>query len=233
MLEWEDGGTFREVLAHPKLIPYYHLLLGEGYRMDHLPLLISQVDGSEGFCLHGGPIKGDHEPNFFLQYDVKGGVIRNSLLAVAVQLTDVAAGDGGFAVLRGSHKANFRTPESIVHGQEYQDRLFQPQTEAGDVVLFSEATVHGTLPWTSVKERRALLYRFAPANMAYGKSYMVGGSWPEGMVDKMDDPQRAVLEGPYNSRLDRPHLRIKKNEEVSTPAHHPPSPVHHPRYGRR
>ena len=53
MLEWNDGELFRSVLAHPKLVPYFHLLLGTGYRMDHLPLLISQSKGAEGFSLHG------------------------------------------------------------------------------------------------------------------------------------------------------------------------------------
>jgi hypothetical protein len=29
-------------------VPYYHALVGEGYRMDHLPLLIQQAPGSDG-----------------------------------------------------------------------------------------------------------------------------------------------------------------------------------------
>ena len=73
------------------------------------------------------------------------------------ELTDVKAGDGGFCVIRGSHKINYPVPQEIVHGEAYTDRLYQPETEAGDVVLFSEATVHGTLPWTSHEERRAVL----------------------------------------------------------------------------
>jgi hypothetical protein len=40
--------------------------------------------------------------------------VRTSLLAASIQLTDVGPGDGGFCVLRGSHKANFRVVSSFV-----------------------------------------------------------------------------------------------------------------------
>ena len=49
---------FRQVLAHPTLVPYLNALCGEGYRMDHQPMVIAQHSGSEGFKLHGGPISG-------------------------------------------------------------------------------------------------------------------------------------------------------------------------------
>ena len=56
MLGWPDPQCtpFRELLAHPKLVPMLHKLVGQGYRLDHLPLLIAQNKGSEGFHLHGG-----------------------------------------------------------------------------------------------------------------------------------------------------------------------------------
>ena len=124
---------------------------------------------------------------------------------MAVQLTDVNVGDGGFCVLKGSHKSNFKVPQSIVHGSEaFRTHLYQPVTEAGDVVLFSEATTHGTLPWTSSSQRRAVLFRFCPSNIAYSRSY--SPSWSDALVDGTSDAQRAVLEHPYNNRLDRPFL---------------------------
>jgi hypothetical protein len=39
--------------------------------------------------------------------------MRCNLLAFAVHLTDVAPGDGGFCIIRGSHKSNFKCPPSI------------------------------------------------------------------------------------------------------------------------
>ena len=70
-----------------------------------------------------------------------------------------------------------------------------PCPAAGDVLLFSEATTHGTLPWASDTERRTALFRFAPANSAYGRSYL------EGMADMVDltPEEKAVLQPPFNA----------------------------------
>ena len=58
VLEWgsEDSKVFKSILAHERLLPFYHGLLGKGYRMDHLPFVIRQDMGGEGFQLHGGTI---------------------------------------------------------------------------------------------------------------------------------------------------------------------------------
>ena len=40
MLGWEDGDSFRNLLAHPKIVPYLEALLGEGYRLDHWYILM-------------------------------------------------------------------------------------------------------------------------------------------------------------------------------------------------
>ena len=54
-LEWgEESKVFKSILAHPRLVPMFHGILGKGYRMDHLPLILAQEKGSEGFSLHGG-----------------------------------------------------------------------------------------------------------------------------------------------------------------------------------
>lgn len=92
MLFWEQPycNLFRNVLTHPKLVPYYTALCGEGYRMDHQPLLIAQQRDSEGFSLHGGPVSGDDGVpcgrfNPELQYRCFGGEMWTSLLAVSVR----------------------------------------------------------------------------------------------------------------------------------------------------
>lgn len=41
--------------------------------------------------------------------------------------------------------------------------------QPGDVLFFTEAATHGTLPWSASHTRRACLYRFAPATSAYGE----------------------------------------------------------------
>jgi len=215
MLAWPrpHSNVFRSLLAHPRLVPTLTALCGPGYRMDHLPLGLLQNRGSEGFALHGGPLNSEGEFNPTLQYRCVGGTLFNSLLAMSVQLSDHNAGDGGFCVVRGSHKANFPMPRSFIDGggEIGSAHLHQVVARAGDVIFFSEATVHGALPWTAEHQRRVVLYRFAPATVSYSRAY--SPAWSEETTEGLTPAQRAVLEPPYAGRLDRPVLAKGGDEQ--------------------
>ena len=204
-LGWPKGERekFREVLSHPRLAPYLHELLGPGYRLDHNPLLIQQAPGAEGFEMHGGAMTDDGKRNWPLGYAVHDGEMRCELLAVTVALTPVKEGEGGFVVVRGSHKSAFPAPKSVKGYETAQEHGYSPVLNAGDVVLFSEATTHGTLAWRGEEERRTLIYRFAPATSAYGRGYAENGGWPESWTEGMTPAQLATLQPPYHPRLDR------------------------------
>ncbi|CAJ1418939.1 unnamed protein product [Effrenium voratum] len=214
MLGWPKPHClpFRKLLSHPNLVPYLLELCGAGFRMDHLPLVITSKKGSEGFHLHGGPLTEDGQFNPTLQYRCVNGQFYNSLMGMSVQLVDHRKGDGGFCVIRGSHKLNFPVPNHFLHGSgpEAEAHFYQPETRAGDVIFFSEATVHGAMAWTAEHERRIALYRFAPATVAYGRSYTP--QWPQEMLDDLTPTQRAVLEPPYAGRLDRPIVQPGSEE---------------------
>ena len=178
-------------------------MIGKGYRLDHLPFCILQNRGSEGFDLHGGRITADgselgkFEPD--LAYSCINGNIYNPLIAASVQLCDHDAGDGGFLVLPGSHKANFPPPSDIMKGKfSDMDLVQQPVTKAGDVVIFSESTIHGAAAWTpkTDKQRRIALYRFSPATKAFGRAYSSSGIsntyWPNSLTEGMTPQELAV-----------------------------------------
>mmetsp|Transcript_20568 Transcript_20568/g.42347 ORF Transcript_20568/g.42347 Transcript_20568/m.42347 type:complete len:411 (+) Transcript_20568:183-1415(+) len=210
-LEWgeKDSRVFKSILAHPRLVPIFHGILGKGYRMDHLPMILAQNAGSEGFQLHGGTVdctSGEYNPH--LAYHCHHGMIRSALLGCNVILRDHNPGDGGFCIVPGSHKSNFKMPKGMVDGEKYEEFVVQPASKAGDVILFSEGTVHGAKEWTSSVQRRTALFRFAPATHVYGRSYFghEGGGWPTAMYDDLTPAQRAVLEPPYANRLDRPNI---------------------------
>jgi len=215
ILEWPQPhcNPFRSWLDHPRLVPYIVELCGEGYRMDHLPFVILQSKGSEGFHLHGGPLTTKGKLNPTLQYRCEDGVFYNTLLGMSVQLCDHNPGDGGFCAVRGSHKMMFASPDAFTHGEMGQEYLHQPVTQAGDVVFFSEATLHGAMAWKADRERRIALYRFAPSTVSYGRAYFP--QWPAAMLEGMSDRQKAVLEPPYANRLDRPVVRQGKEEVVT------------------
>ncbi|KAH8052631.1 phytanoyl-CoA dioxygenase [Aureococcus anophagefferens] len=91
-----------------------------------------------------------------------------------------------------AHKANFSIPPALADlaDDELAEHVVQPAIMAGDVLLFSEATLHGTLPWTLDHQRRTVIYRFAPAGSAYGRGY--APEWPAAMLAGMSEAQRAA-----------------------------------------
>ena len=223
IFEWGeiDSKVFKSVLAHPRLVPLFHGFLGKGYRLDHIPFVLMNNKGGEGFQLHGGTVdctSGEYNHN--LAYNCHNGNIRSTLLGCNVMLVDHNPGDGGFCVVPGSHKSNFKMPPGMVDGLAHNEYIIQPSTKAGDVVLFSEGTVHGAMGWTSNTQRRCALYRFAPATMAYGRSYFQDDetestSWPSKFYDDLDDAQKSVLEPPYANRLDRPNIKEDGSVELT------------------
>ena len=67
----------------------------------------------------------------------------------------------------------------------------QPAVEAGDALIFTEALVHGTAPWTAGHERRALLYKFSPGHSTWSNNY-----YTEDEFDGLTDQQKRVLAPP-------------------------------------
>lgn len=226
-LAWDDAGgaALRSVLAHPRLILALNDLVGLGYRLDHAPLLIQQRTGAEGFVLHGGATADDGSHNVELAYDFRNGTMRNALLGVSVALNDVDEGDGGFCIVRGSHKANLPCPADIKTCAD-MEHVYNPPLRAGDVLLFTEAATHGTLPWTAERTRRAALFRFAPATLAYGRAYHP--DWPENVTALLSPEQAAVCLPPFHPRLDRPALAVGADGtsvEIVTPQPRAPEKV--------
>ena len=198
--------------------------MGKGYRLDHLPFVLMNNEGGEGFQLHGGTVDcGSGEYNNNLAYTCHNGSIRSNLLGCNVMLTDHDPGDRGFCVVPGSHKSNFKMPPGMIDGLAHSEYIVQLATKAGDVVLFSKGTVHGAMAWTSATQRRCALCRFAPATMSYGRSYFRGDAgegsdgtaWPPAFYEGLDDVGRAVLEPPYANRLDRPNIREDGSVEIT------------------
>ena len=192
---------FRAMIAPPQIVPDLHVILGLGYRMDHNAGLITMREGAEGHILHGSSGPG-FDPHQY--YIFRNGQMHNGLTVVAWQFADVNEGDGGLCLIPGSHKGNYPCPQSIREHEAFQEFIKTITCKAGDVVIFTEATTHGTLPWKGKHQRRSLLFRFSPGNLAYAKGYYP--EWPEKMLEDLTSEQRAVLEPPYHKRLDRPML---------------------------
>jgi hypothetical protein len=194
MLTWEHPwcDPFRDLLVHPKAIPYLDTLHGRGWRMDHAPFALFSHEGAEGLILHGP----GHNYFGLAAYHFKNNQIRTGMVVFQYQLADVNEGDGGFCCVPGSHKSNFPLPDGMRLGLEDREIVYNVPCKKGDLLIFDEATTHGTLPWKADHERRSLLYRYSPHYLHYAGGYHQT-TFPE-WVNELTPAQRAVLEPPYH-----------------------------------
>ena len=199
MLTWPTPWCqpFRNLLAHPNIVPYLAELLREDCRLDHLYGIIMEK-GAEGHVMHGGGTA-DDLTHF---YQFHNGRMRCGLTVVAWVLTDCNPGEGGFACIPGSHKSNYRTPRDIALLDRDMGVVQQVAAKAGAAIIFTEALAHGTLPWTANHQRRSILYKYAPGTLTYSARYLPPEV--EKVLDEFTPTQRALLEPPY--RTNRPRV---------------------------
>lgn len=204
MLTWEQPycQPFRDLLAHPKLVKYLNTMMGRGWRLDHQPFMITgtaETKISKGMAEDapgGGGGHGFSGPFFNGEcyYRCANGVMRTGMLVCQYQLTDVNEGDGGLGLIPGSHKMNFAMPATISASwrNSITPPVHNPPANAGDLIIFLEATQHGTLPWFGKGERRSLFYRYSPKYLNYVAPYYetMQPAW----VTQLGDSQQAVLE---------------------------------------
>jgi len=201
MLGWPKPWRepFRKLLVHPVVVFRLNEFSGKRFRLDHGPLVIGATEGTEGHWLHGSGEP--FSPSTW--YHQQNGSIHCRGITVAWQLKDVNEGDGGFAIVPGSHKVCEATPEGVRSFEDDLGLVFQPVMKAGDVLFFSETATHGTLPWKGKGERRSVLYKYASRAAArlverHFTPQDRYGDW----VNEMTPEQQAVLYGPgHHSEL--------------------------------
>ena len=119
-------------------------------------------------------------------------MIRNGLTVATYALTDAREGDGGFVCIPGSHKTNFmhEVPDAVRRHEEIPHYVRNPPLARGDVLIFTEALIHGTRGWQGEGERRALLYKYSPPHSSWMKK-------PYDLADYPDaTPQQRRLMAP-------------------------------------
>jgi ectoine hydroxylase-related dioxygenase (phytanoyl-CoA dioxygenase family) len=183
LLDW--GEPFRRLMSHPTILSALRELIGEKMRLDHEYAIFMKQGGGEN-QLHGGGTP--YDPAQYYHY--RNERMYNGLIVVSYALTDANAGDGGFCGIPGSHKSNIPAPHAFRTLEKQGLWLVQPPMKAGDVLIFTEALTHGTMPWTATHERRALLYKFSPGHQSWSSRYRPAD-------EVMDEPQRLLMEPPY------------------------------------
>ena len=174
--------VFRDLMDHPAVLEPLLEMCGPLLRLDHAYGIV-MAPGSAGLGLHGGATPYDPSQH----YRVEGGRMFNGLVAVQWALVAHLPGDGGFGCIPGSHKAAFRLPPD-----PDPSLVVEVPLAAGDVVFFTEALAHCTIPWRSPAERLALLYKYAPGHLAWGPDYE---DW-RALARSATERQRRLLQPP-------------------------------------
>ena len=172
---------FRDLIDHPAVLEIVREVCGSNVRLDHTYGIV-MARGTSGLGLHGGAVPFDPSQYYLLDR----GRIRTGLVAAQWALVDHPPAAGGFVCIPGSHKSGFSLPGSFD-----RDLAVQVPMAAGDVVVFSEALIHGTLPWDGREERRTLVYKYSPGNSAWSNVH-----WPDELLAMCTDRQRLLLQPP-------------------------------------
>ena len=215
-LHW--GKIWRDILDLPNLSPILEDLVGNPmlrearrvrdmadlptYRLDHINVHTHVEKGYEGRPLHGGlPVAGS-----FKYHD---GIFYNGLSVVSFELFDTHPNDGGFACIPGTHKANVALPEGWADMSErVHDCVARIAAKPGDAIIFTEALIHGSLPWNVDAPRRTVFYKFSPITVSWAADFFNPDDYRQ--YDDMDDRKLAVLEPPnarYPERSTEPEPR--------------------------
>jgi hypothetical protein len=147
--------------VHPRIWPIIREFTGGRPQMSGSEVICNKK-GEGGLPLHCAR---ESYASHTTSYKVKEGHIFCNNCVVFFYLTDVNPGDGGLVLLPGSHKASFDRPEQMYSGGLIGDDIppgvVNITPEAGDVVIFSELTTHGVIPWQPLdRERRMVNYRY-------------------------------------------------------------------------
>jgi ectoine hydroxylase-related dioxygenase (phytanoyl-CoA dioxygenase family) len=177
------SAAFVALLDHPAVLDVVTELCGAHARLDHAYGIV-MAPGTSGLDLHSGAVPFDPAQ----YYVVDGGGMHCGLVGAQWSLTDGRAGDGGFCCVPGSHKATFAMPDPFP-----PDLVVEVPLGRGDVVLFTEALTHGTLPWRGPGQRRTLLYKYSPGNSSWGKDEAL----PPALAPMLSPRQRLLFEPPY------------------------------------
>lgn len=193
ILHWSKG--FRDLLDVPRVSAVLEeIYAGDRERCPGLPVgsPVFRIDhinchthgafnpNLAGTSLHGGNqllslrSQGDNGEDqsalLSTYYDKDAfGRLHNGLVSVTFELEDTTVNGGGFCCLPGSHK----TPSEMLPN-EWRD-LSKPlhpliqavPAKAGDCIIFTEALVHGTLPWRASTTRTTLFYKTTPRHTAW------------------------------------------------------------------
>jgi hypothetical protein len=189
------GGPFWDLLTRPLVMELCRWALGDWFRFDHAYGLSRPASGDPSSNLHAGPFA--NQGSF--QYQWHAGRPRCGLLVFGYTLED---GGDPLRVVPGSHKSGFDMAgrdlsAAMAGGADRHDLVETVVTAPGDLLVFTEALIHGPGPKPDNGRRRlTLYYKYAPGHMAWRDYELIRDLVPL----CRNDLERRLLRPPYVGR---------------------------------
>jgi len=187
-----------EYAVHPKLIPLVEDVVGGAVRLEESEAIINRrnpalnpEEARGRRCIPTGFHTGTQhgwgtyfEQNRFHCLFVK----------TLAYLTDVGPGDGGTAVIPGSHRMAWPQKEMIQAAMEDERLIHQIEAPAGSVLLFPESLIHSTTEILTEKERVILVSGYTPTMI---REWMGNEISPE-FIETLPEEIRPLISGSDN-----------------------------------
>jgi hypothetical protein len=184
---YEIGAPFEALIDHPAYLGHLRRYIDsdDGLFIDEAFVNLRGQGGATGMHCGG------HTGRVRTQYRYYNGRFRCAQINVALALSDIGPGDGATMLIPGSHKASLPHPdrEGRPGSLEAVEGAVEVFLAAGDVVLFVDATTHGSARRENPGERRLLFYRYGPH---FGHSRYGYRPSPE-LLSRLTDARRAIV----------------------------------------
>ncbi|MCJ8331371.1 MAG: phytanoyl-CoA dioxygenase family protein [Lentisphaeria bacterium] len=175
---------YDELISHSGVLPYLQAFMNEPQLINTWS--ISKTKGCPSAAWH----RGVNPTDYYEQNELP----KSRMLNVVWMLSDNGPGDGNLAVIPASHKANYKLdwnkyPEGELPGAQVI------RAEAGDVFLFSEATIHHGESKNTEGTRTNLYYNYMEKmfnGMMYSPEHNYHFCMPETIRQRFDDSQKEM-----------------------------------------
>jgi ectoine hydroxylase-related dioxygenase (phytanoyl-CoA dioxygenase family) len=169
----EADKEFEKIAIIPKILNIISHVTSNFFRLNHAVAMIKYKKNTYTY-LHMGNLPS--HPKIF--YFVKNTKIFSNVTKVLIPICNNTEKDGGFAVIPGSHKANFNRPYN--NNPKNNKLLKHVDAKPGDAIIFTEALAHGSMINKTNKVRRVLSYCYSVGYMPdwtklkleYSKEYL-------------------------------------------------------------
>jgi ectoine hydroxylase-related dioxygenase (phytanoyl-CoA dioxygenase family) len=170
------------LIDHPAIVPIVRDVSLGLFRLNHTYALYHWGGAYTRPHMGGAPL----HPK--ATYDCRNGEMFSLLTKAVFPLLNHRVEDGCFAVIPGSHKANFPVPTDR---RLIEQALVPVPADPGDAIVFTEALTHGSLVNQSGKPRRTLYFCYSVGYMPDWTKYQLHFS--DELYRRVNDSQREVL----------------------------------------